>query len=156
MALILSYATGILLNTPLWVYGLLALLIWLGSRGLNPRAVGLRRIAIVPAIFILWGLSGLLGRPFDTAAIAGLWLAGAGGGAMIGLLTGPRLAGADRARGRVDLPASWWPLLRNLIFFFAHYALNVTAAILPAMAADLQRAGIAVSGASAGISSAGA
>src|SRR3546814_8532912 len=94
----MAYAAGILLNTPFWVYGLLALLVWLGSLGLKPRQVELRRIARVPAIFILRGLAWLLGRPFGAATIAGFWLSGAAAGVSLGLATGPRLLAADRGR----------------------------------------------------------
>ena len=150
MTVLLAVATGILVNTPLWVWGLLLLLVWLGSLSLKRRRMPLRRVAIVPAVFIVWGLSGLIGRPFEAATIAALWLAGLAAALPVGVATGPRILGADRAGRSVELPPSWWPLLRNLIFFFAHYALNVAAAILPAHKPTLQQAGIVVSGAGAG------
>lgn len=143
-------ATGILTHTPLWVWALLALLVWLGSLGLKRRRMALRRVAIIPLVFVLWGLSGLASRPFDASTIAALWLGGLILGGALGLATGPMLLGIDRARREVELPASWWPLARNLIIFFAHYALIVTAAILTAQKAMLLQADIAVSGASAG------
>ncbi len=146
----LDYATGILSHTPLWVWALLALLVWLGSLGLKRRRMALRRAAIIPAVFIIWGLSGLVARSFDAATIAALWLGGLALGTALGLATGPRLLSIDRARREVELPASWWPLARNLIIFFAHYALIVAAAILTAHKAALLQADIAVSGASAG------
>jgi hypothetical protein len=60
------------------------------------------------------------------------------------------LGGLGLKRRRVvELPASWWPLARNLIIFFAHYAL-IAAAILTTQRAMLLQADIAVSGASAG------
>jgi hypothetical protein len=150
MNAILSYAAGILSHTPIWVWALLALLAWLGSLGLKRRRMTLRRIAVVPAVFILWGLSGLAARPFDAGSIAALWLGGLAGGLLLGLLTGPRLLAADRGLRAVELPGSAWPLARNLTIFFAHYALTVAAAILTAQATALMQADIVVSGASAG------
>ena len=150
MTTFLGYATGILANTPLWVWALLALLIWLGSLGLKRRRMALRRVAIVPVVFVIWGLSGLAARPFEAGIIAALWLGGLILGATLGLTTGPQLLGVDRTRREVELPASGWPLARNLIIFFAHYALIVTATILTAQKAMLLQADIAVSGASAG------
>lgn len=147
---VLDYAVGILANTPLWVWALLALLVWLGSLGLKRRRMALRRLAIVPGIFILWGLAGLAARPFEAGIIAALWLGGLGAGLLLGLATGPRLLSVDRTRREVEMPASGWPLVRNLIFFVAHYSLIVTAAILPAHTDMLLQADIVVSGASAG------
>jgi hypothetical protein len=146
----LAYTTGVLSHTPLWVWALLALLVWLGSLGLRRRRMALRRVAIVPLVFILWGLSGLAARPFDAATIAAFWLGGLILGTMLGLATSPRLISVDRARREVSLPGSGWPLARNLIFFFAHYALTVAAAIVTAQKVMLLQADIAVSGASAG------
>lgn len=150
MTTFLVITSRILGGTPLWVWGLLALLVWLGSLSLKQRNVALGRVAIVPAVFIVWGLSGVAGRPFDAATIAGLWLAGLIGGGLLGLATAPRILSADPVARRVTLPASAWPLARNLIFFFAHYALNVAAAILPMHKATLIQATIVVSGCSAG------
>ncbi len=148
--MIMAYTTGILSHTPLWVWALLVLLVWLGSLGLKRRRMALRRVAIVPAVFIIWGLSGLAARPFDPVTIAALWLGGLMIGIALGLTTGPRLPGIDRTRREVELPASAWPLARNLIIFVAHYALTVAAAIVTAQKALLLQADIAVSGASAG------
>lgn len=150
MGTALAYAAGILANTPLWVWALLALLVWLGSLGLKRRRMALRRVVVIPAVFILWGLSGLTARPFDAGTIAALWLGGLVAGFTLGLATGPRLIGVDRARREVELPASGWPLARNLIIFFTHYALTVLAAILTAQKAALLQADITVSGVSAG------
>lgn len=150
MDIFLGYGTGILSHTRLWVWALLVLLVWLGSRGLKRRRMALRRVAIVPAVFIIWGLSGLAARPFDAATIAALWLGGLILGVMLGLATGPRLLGVDHARREVEMPASAWPLARNLIIFFAHYALTVAAVIVTTQKALLLQADIAVSGASAG------
>jgi hypothetical protein len=142
--------TGILTHTPLWVWALLTLLVWLGSLGLKRRRRTLRRVAIIPLVFILWGLSGLAARPFDAGTITALWLGGLILGAALGLATGPVLLVVDRTRREVELPASGWPLARNLIIFFAHYALIVAAAILTTQKAMLLQADITVSGASAG------
>lgn len=148
--MIAAYLTGILSQTPLWVWALLAMLVWLGSLGLKRRRMALRRVAIIPLVFILWGLSGLAARPFDAVSIATLWLGGLLIGVGLGLATGPRVLGVDAARREVDLPGSGWPLARNLIIFFAHYALTVAAAILTEHKAALLQADIVVSGASAG------
>ena len=46
-------ATRILTNTPLWVFALLAYLIWQGSQSLRPRTQPIWRMLIVPLVFFL-------------------------------------------------------------------------------------------------------
>jgi len=53
-------ATRILTNTPLWVFALLAYLIWQGSQSLRPRTQPIWRMLIVPLVFFLMGLSRLV------------------------------------------------------------------------------------------------
>jgi hypothetical protein len=141
---------GILSGTPLWVYLLFAYLMWLGSRSLKPSQVPVRKVAVLPAIFIIWGLSGLFGRPIEPSLLIGLWLLGFAIGSMLGLLSGPRLLAVEQPGGIIHFPASKAPLLRNLIIFGAHYTLNVLMALRPEQVPVLIQADISVSGASAG------
>lgn len=143
-------AWGILSGTPLWVYLLFAYLMWLGSRSLTPSQVPLRKVAVLPAIFILWGLSGLFARPLPADILAILWVSGFAAGNLLGLATGPRLLAVEQPGGIIHFPASKAPLLRNLVIFGAHYALNVLMALRPDQIPALLRADVAVSGASAG------
>ena len=46
----MDIAWRILTNTPIWVFALLALLIWLGSLSFRPRKTELRRLLIVPMV----------------------------------------------------------------------------------------------------------
>ena len=52
--------TRILTNTPLWVFALLAYLIWQGSQSLRPRTQPIWRMLIVPLVFFLMGVSRLV------------------------------------------------------------------------------------------------
>jgi hypothetical protein len=47
----------ILRNSPWWAYALLALLIWFGIQALRPRSLSIWRLAIVPLVFIGWGIA---------------------------------------------------------------------------------------------------
>src|SRR6187551_3704875 len=69
-------ATAILVNTPPWVFALLALLIWQGCTALRPRSQPLARMLIIPAVFFLMGVSRLAlgGRSIDLVVV---WLASA-------------------------------------------------------------------------------
>jgi hypothetical protein len=56
----MQFAYQILIHTPVWVWPLLAYLVWMGIKAMRPRTTAVQRSLIVPAIFIIWGLSGLV------------------------------------------------------------------------------------------------
>lgn len=137
----------ILTHTPWWVFLLFALLAWLGVQSLRPRTVPLRRVFITPAIFIAWGLVGLVPAARTAPAIMPVWgLAAAAGGALA--FFSLRLEGlrADRGRSVVHLPGSAVPLIRNLLIFAAKYGLAVAMARLPEMRGQLVAWDMGVSG----------
>ena len=141
--------SAILSGTPIWVFVLLAYLIWIGLKRLRPGPRPLARIWITPAIFIVWGLIGLFRRPGDLSDVLWHWGAGAVAGGALGIaFTIPMQA--DRVRRWVLLPGSVLPLLRILIIFGAHYALRVAAAIHADSRDSLLAWDVVVSGASAG------
>ena len=145
----MQVVTGILVHTPLWVWGLLALLIWLGTLSLRPRAQPLRRLLIVPAVFFLMGLSRLLlgGKSIDLIAV---WLISAALLAALALYTGPRNVTIDRDTGYIRRPGSVVPLVRNIVVFLLQYAVAVLMAMKLNVGIDVAMAGQAVSGACAG------
>lgn len=139
----------ILRGTPPWVFVLFAYLVWIGAQRLRPAVRDVRRIAIAPAIFIVWGLAGLAGRSAPPSLTLAHWLVGAVLGAALGAAMKQSLQ-TDHARRRVLQAASAVPLLRNIAIFGAHYLLNVAAALQPAARADFLGWDIYVSGFSAG------
>jgi hypothetical protein len=141
---------GIVSGTPLWVFALLAYLIRQGIRRLDPQVSTIRRVAVAPLVFVAWGLYGLATRADATGLGLGLWLATAVGGIGLSLLSRPRGLQVDRWRGLVRQPGSMLPLVRYLLVFGSHYALNIAMAIRPGDRATLALCDIAVSGVSAG------
>ena len=142
-------ATAILVNTPPWVFALLALLIWQGCIALRPRSQPLARMLIIPAVFFLMGLSRLVlgGRSIDLVSV---WLVSAAMFAALALYTGPRSLTVDGATGRILSPGSVLPLVRNLTIFALQYAVAVVTAMKLQAAWEVAMAGQAVSGACAG------
>lgn len=115
-------------HIPIWVYLLLGYLIFVGVQALRPRIRSLWRMLIVPGVFIVWGLVGLVQRSAVVPTAFVHW----GGGAAIGLVLGALLPVpmlVDRVAARVRMPGSAVPLLRNVGLFVAHFALNVAAGI---------------------------
>ena len=58
----MRFAWQILIHTPLWVFPLFGYLVWQGIKAMQPRTTSIWRALIVPAVFIVWGLSRLLSR----------------------------------------------------------------------------------------------
>jgi len=123
--------------TPVWVWVLLAILVWRGLAASRPTTGPLWRFAIVPVAIGLWGLSGLVLRYPVSAASVGIWL---GGLALGGLLAWRAAAGValqvDRARGHVTVPGTWSVLILVLAIFAVKYWFGYRLGTNPALAAD--------------------
>lgn len=142
-------AIAILINTPPWVFALLALLVWQGCQALQLRTQPLWRMLIVPAVFFLMGVSRLVlaGKSIDLLLI---WLASAAVFATLAYYAGPRSVSVDRDTGLIVRPGSVIPLIRNLTVFLLQYAVAVATAMKMGSHGGVAEAGQAVSGACAG------
>jgi hypothetical protein len=146
----MQIAVRILANTPIWVFALLAYLIWQGCQSLRSRSQPIWRMLIVPLVFFLMGLSRLV-----TARDNGLepllaWFGAALLFASLALYRGPRLLAVDRKSGQVTRPGSAAPLLRNVAVFSLQYAVAVATAMKLEPHVAVAIIGHAVSGGSAG------
>jgi len=145
--------TQILLHVPWWVWPLLALLIWVGIQRSRPGVVSLSRLALLPLVFLIWGVIALLARGADAAApgIFGTWFAALLGGGPIGwLATSVSGIRVDRRRGLLHLPGDWSTLMASLLVFAAKFALGIAVAVRPDARSVLGLADMAVSGLSTG------
>jgi membrane associated rhomboid family serine protease len=89
----------ILSGTPIWVFALLAYLLFIGATRLKPGVRDLAKIWITPGIFIVWGLFGLFQRPGDFSEVLLRWAVGLVVGVALGLAFSIPMQ-ADRARRR--------------------------------------------------------
>ena len=143
-------ALRILANTPLWVFALLAYLIWQGWQARLPRTRTIWRMLIVPLVFFLMGLSRLVtARDHGLGAMLA-WLVAAILFATLALLRGPQLLAVDRENGTVTRPGSWSGLIRNITVFSLQYGVAVSTAMRLEPHLAVAIIGHAVSGASAG------
>lgn len=140
---------AILVNTPPWVFALLALLIWQGCTALRPSSQPLPRMLILPAVFFLMGVSRLAlgGKSIDLLLV---WIASAAVFAALALYTGPRSVRVDGETGRILRPGSVVPLVRNLTVFVLQYAVAVMTAMKLEAHWNVATVAQAVSGACAG------
>ena len=144
----MKFTWQILTHTPLWVFPLFAYLVWLGIKAMRPRTVTIWRSLIVPAVFIVWGLSRLLSSR-DFAAPLAAWLGAAAALLVVGLLTA-RPLDLDHTSGEIKRPGSVVPLIRNITVFALQYAVAVLAAVDPHDATTAAIVGRAISGGTTG------
>jgi hypothetical protein len=146
----MQIAFRILANTPLWVFALLAYLIWQGWQARRPRTQAIWRMLVVPLVFFLMGLSRLVTARDHALEPLTAWLVAAILFGALGLWSGPKLLTVDRARGVVSRPGSAGPLIRNVTVFSLQYGVAVATAMKLEPHAAVAIIGHAVSGASAG------
>ncbi len=127
----------ILRHTPMWVWGLLALLIWLGLTQWRDREVTTARIVATPLAFGVLGVSMLWPALRVMPISAALWLvcvALAFNVAARWLV--PKGAGWNGSTQRLFVRGSGWPMLLILATFLVKYAIGVFQVIQPATASS--------------------
>jgi len=131
----------IVLNTPLWVWALLAFLVYRGILAAGGREVPLKKTLIIPLVMLALSLHGTLSAFGPKLATLTPWL--------LCLVAGAALAWAlfERdavrpypRRGSIYLRGSWLPMALMLAIFATKYAVGVLLALQPQWA---QQAGFA-------------
>ena len=141
----------IIAHVPLWVWPLLLYVMTMTLRATRERTVGLARLLAIPALFIVWGVSGLLMRQSIGLGLGLDWLVMAAIGAGLASCVGrPAVLAVDRERRQVTLAGSWAPFVRVTAIIAARFALGVTMAVRPDLRGALAWADAAVSGFSVG------
>lgn len=128
----MSTIAAFLTHTPAWVYVLFAYLLWRGVQARRERSGPPWKFAIVPALFMLWGLWGLRTLyGFSPDAVV-LWLVGLAVGAGVGwlLVRGSTIA-ADRSQGVLHLSPDRTLLPLLMATFAVRYAFGAVGSISP-------------------------
>src|SRR6266700_3424818 len=145
----MKFAYQTLIHTPLWVFPLFAYLVWQGIKATRPRTTTIWRSLIVPAIFIVWGLSRVLSGYQHGVGPLLSWTGAALALAPVGLLTAKPFA-LDHVTGQINRPGSAMPLIRNVTIFALQYTVAVIAAVDPDGRTTATLVGRAISGATTG------
>ncbi|HZV91860.1 MAG TPA: DUF6622 family protein [Caldimonas sp.] len=127
----------IIKGTPIGVWILLVALVVLGLKQTQPRTIGSRRAAALPAAFVVLSLAGVLGAFGASALGVVAWACGIAAS----LATGPRLLPRIRASWQaagdtLHVAGSWLPLLLIVSLFAVKYAAGISLAMHPALAAQ--------------------
>ena len=124
-------------HTPIWVWALLAFLVTRGIMAMKPGETSLAKLAIVPALFSMWGLWSINHRYPGSWAAWSLWLAGIAAGACIGWVMLRRVQlRMDASTGKLWRPADFSLLPLLLVTFVVKYGFESALAMSPALATD--------------------
>jgi uncharacterized membrane protein len=129
---------GILKNTPLYVWGILAGLLVLGATQVRDRSASLLRVSAMPlamTAFSAWGLASAFGGSPLWAPVLALWL-GTAAAVLAATAWGRANATYDAAARRYALPGSWAPLALIVGIFLTKYAVGVELALQPGQIAQ--------------------
>lgn len=126
----------ILSHTPLYVWAILAFLVYRGLAAARTRELAPRALFIVPVVMLGLSLQGIVSAFGADGGALLAWLAGM-------LLVAPpalRWSGArigpGGAAGKVRVAGSWSPLAAMLATFAVKYAVAVAVALRPALMQD--------------------
>jgi len=128
----------IILNTPAWVWVLLAFLVYRGILASLDREVSLKRLLIIPVIMLALSVQGIVSTFGITPATALSWLPFiAIGAALAWSLFRRDSVTALPAKEAVFQRGSWMPLALMMGIFLTKYAVGVTLALQPNHAHEL-------------------
>ncbi len=134
---------AILQHTPVWVWGLLAVLVMLGLSQTRSREMSLTRVTVLPLVLLGLSLAGVI-NAFGHLPIAPLaWLAGVGAALGLGRqAVAVRGASWSASRRSLHVPGSWLPLALILSLFAIKYGAGASLGMFPALATDNSFAGL--------------
>lgn len=133
--------SNIISHTPVYVWAILAFLVFRGVLALREREVSLPRLTIIPAVMLVLALQSIASR-YGLASLAmAAWLLATAAMALQRWTFGASRIQAGAEPGTLRMGGSWAPLLLMLAVFVIKYALAVVQAVRPQLA---QGAGFAM------------
>jgi hypothetical protein len=121
----------ILTHTPVYVWVILAVLVWRGTAALRDREMTVRSLFIVPAIMLALSLQDVVMKFGANALPLGAWALAAAGSALLVWKFGRSRTAPATTPGSVIVRGSWLPLAMMMAIFFTKYAASVLLAVMP-------------------------
>jgi hypothetical protein len=120
----------IVIRTPLWVWPLMLLVLWLGWSGLRPRVVSPARLAILPLVGLGTSLSGIAQSAKPALALAA-WAVALVAALPLGYAFGRGRPVRLLEDGRLAIAGGWFALGFGVSIFAVRYALGVLSGVMP-------------------------
>ncbi len=122
------------INTPWWVYLLLYFLVKMGIQASKTRVVSLKRLLIIPLLFIAMSIHTLVISFKITSFSVTTWLIAILIGALLGWLFIYRFRlTVDKPHNLIEIPGTWSTLIIILIIFASKYYFDYQLGVDPAL-----------------------
>ena len=123
------------INTPWWVYLILAYLIFIGIRAGRPGFISLKRAVIIPVAFTILSIYTLLSAVQPTVLNITIWIIALLVGTLIGLIQMKfsRLK-IDRERRLIWTEGNWTLLVVFILIFATKYYFDYQISVMPHIA----------------------
>lgn len=121
----------IISHTPIYVWALLAFLVYRGVAAAQDREVALTKLFIIPAVMLYLTYASLNGHGALGDGIWAVWGAGIAAGAVLAWKAMRGAIVVNRGAGTVVQRGSWVPLAMMIAIFVTKYAVAVMSAMHP-------------------------
>ena len=121
-----------ILSTPIWVWAILAFLIYRGMRASADQEIKFWKIFIIPIVMLMLSIQGIASAFGMPVALALTWLAGIVIAALLTLwMFNRKGVTGDPRRGVISQHGSWIPLVLMMSIFSTKYTVAIMLAIQP-------------------------
>jgi hypothetical protein len=126
----------ILTHTPIYVWAILALLVFRGVVALRDREMAMRKLFIIPLVLLALSLQDIAAKFGANPIALGAWAAGAVAAILLVRQTGTASVKPGNSAGMVLVRGSRAPLAMMMTVFFTKYVASVTLAMQPQLAGN--------------------
>ena len=124
--------TQIVTHTPVWVWGILLMLLALGAMQAKARRLSVLRVSMVPLVMLLYSFYGCISAFGTQIAALLVWLlAVVALAAWVAARPLPVGTGYDATSRELNVTGSWLPMGLMMAMFYAKYVSGVSVALHP-------------------------
>lgn len=127
----------IILGAPIYVWAILALLIWKGWKARRSYTISLKDLMILPLAMLVWTTYSII-KNYDLLALAP-WMFSVSLGVGLGLvMTHKNSLRFDKKKKIIEFPGSWIPMILFLSIFSLRFCLGATYSVHPELKGSIQ------------------